>query len=270
MPSYIVTGANRGIGLALLRRLSEDKTNVVIGLVRTLPAEDAVADLASRDNVHWIQAEIENRESLNAAVPKVSAITDGKLDVLIANAGVASEWSAYDGLTELVKQDPDRVESELLELYRVNCIAQIFLMTAFLPLVKAGTLKKIVGISTGFAVIDLTADHGLYQAPLYSISKMAFNMALAKLYAEHKDDGVLVMGVAPGVVNTRPGPDPTDPVVGAKAMRMVQMFMQYAPRFTGPITAEEVAPVLLDIIDKATFEHNGGKLVSQFNNDAWL
>jgi len=169
-----------------------------------------------------------------------------------------------------VRQNPDLVEQDLLNLYRVNCIAQIFLIAAFLPLIKAGTLKKIVGISTGFAVIDLTADWGLYQAPLYAISKMAFNMAIAKLYAEHKNDGVLIMGVAPGVVDTGNSPGPTDAETGAKAMRMVQMFMGYAPDFRGPVTPDASAVQLLGVIDNATFERNGGKLVSQFGNDRWL
>ncbi|OIW27804.1 NAD(P)-binding protein [Coniochaeta ligniaria NRRL 30616] len=270
MPSYLVTGANRGIGLAFVRRLSENKDNIVVGFVRTQPAADSIQDLAGRDNLHWVHGELEDRESINAAVPKVSAITGGKLDVLIANAGIVSKWSPFDGLTELVKQDPAKVEEELLTLYRVNCLAQIFLISAFIPLIKAGTLKKVVGISTGFTVIDLAAEYGLYQAPLYSISKAAFNMAIAKLYAEHKDDGVLIMATEPGVVDTGMAPDLSDPEVGAKAMRMFQLFDQYAPHFKGPVTPDEAVGQVLDVVEKATFERNGGKLISHFGNEQWL
>lgn len=169
-----------------------------------------------------------------------------------------------------VKQDAARVEEELLRLFRINCIAQIFLITAFVPLIKAGTLKKVVGLSTGFTVIDLTAEYGLYQAPLYTISKIAFNMAIAKLYAEHKGDGVLIMGIEPGVVDTGMSSAITDAETGAKAMRMMQLFLQYAPNFKGPTTPDEAVTQLLDVVEKATFERNGGKLVSHFGNDQWL
>lgn len=155
----------------------------------------------------------------------------------------------------------------MLDLFRFNCIAQIFLITAFLPLIKAGTLKKVVGISTGFAVIDLAAEYGLYQSPLYSISKTAFNMAIAKLHAEHKNDGVLIMAVAPGVVETGHSEDPT---TNPKAMRLVQTFIGYAPDFKGRTTPDESAVQVLGVIDNATFERNGGKHVSQFGDEQWL
>lgn len=137
-------------------------------------------------------------------------------------------------------------------------------------MIKAGTLKKVVGISTGFTVIDLSAKYGLFQAPLYSISKMAFNMAIAKLYAEHKNDGVLVMAIEPGVVDTGMSPDLADPETAAKAMRMMQLFMEYAPHFKGPSSPEQAVGQILDVVEKATFERNGGVLVSHFGNDQWL
>jgi NAD(P)-dependent dehydrogenase (short-subunit alcohol dehydrogenase family) len=164
-------------------------------------------------------------------------------------------------------ENPAAVEEDMLQCFRVNVVGQVFLFRAFLPLVKAGSLKKIIGISTGYADIELNADYDLYQAAPYSISKVAFNMAITKIQAEHRKDGVLLMSVSPGVVDTGHAPTPDK---GEKAMILGQKFGRYAPDFKGPITPAESAALVLDVIDKATLEASGGRHVSQFGNTRWL
>jgi NAD(P)-dependent dehydrogenase (short-subunit alcohol dehydrogenase family) len=76
------------------------------------------------------------------------------------------------------------------------------LYNLFLPLILKGKIRKVVAITTGLADIDLTLKYGLYEAAPYAISKAAMNMATAKFQAEYEKDGVLFIGISPGVVDT--------------------------------------------------------------------
>jgi hypothetical protein len=55
-----------------------------------------------------------------------------------------------------------------------------------------------------------------------------------------------------------------------KQGKMMGKFMQYAPDFKGPITTEESINLMLDVINNATIEKNGGDAISQYGNKQWL
>lgn len=164
-------------------------------------------------------------------------------------------------------KDASRLEDDLNASFRTNVTGNILLITAFLPLVRAGKLKKIVAISSGMADIDLVVNFDLYQALPYSSSKAAFNMAVAKLQAELKPEGILVFAVSPGSVATGSEPRPED---GEKAMNMVSKLKAYEPEWKGPITPDESVGLVLEVIAKATIETRGGRMVSQWGNTRWL
>lgn len=87
-------------------------------------------------------------------------------------------------------------------MFTTNVIGNIHLFTLFTPLIRAGTAKKVVAISTGLADAELAAKFNLNVAAPYSISKVALNMAVAKFSAQWAKEGVLFMTVAPGGVDT--------------------------------------------------------------------
>lgn len=99
MPSYLITGASRGIGLGFLDTLSANPSNTVIGLVRNVPATQAKISSWNRSNIHLVPGDLADYESLKSAVDGVSAMTDGRLDYVIANAGVVSD--EFDPLSAL-------------------------------------------------------------------------------------------------------------------------------------------------------------------------
>lgn len=85
-----------------------------------------------------------------------------------------------------------------------NVLGAIHATNAFLPLLRAGALKKVVFISTLGADLDLIREHTLPGETVYSISKAALNMAVAK-YASHskvKGDGLTFVALSPGLVQT--------------------------------------------------------------------
>lgn len=71
-----------------------------------------------------------------------------------------------------------------------------------MPLILKGRAKKVIAISTGSADPEMTLKADIFQAPAYSISKAALNMAVAKFSAVYREKGVLVMAICPGAVNT--------------------------------------------------------------------
>lgn len=86
--------------------------------------------------------------------------------------------------------------------FDINVVAVIHLYNLFMPLILKGQAKKVVAISTGMADAELVNKYEVEMAPLYAISKTALNMVVAKFNAQYKKDGVLFLGISPGVVDT--------------------------------------------------------------------
>ena len=102
----------------------------------------------------------------------------------------------------MLGQDPSLLSKDLIEMFNTNVVGNIHLFNLFMPLILKGTVKKVVTITSGMADLDLVVKYGVYESGPYSISKAAMNMAIAKFQAEYEKDGVLFIGISPGVVNT--------------------------------------------------------------------
>lgn len=90
----------------------------------------------------------------------------------------------------------------MLANFKTNTIAQIHLFNLFTPLILRGTAKKVIAISSGHADVDLVTKFNVATAGVYTISKAALNMAVAKFSAEYSADGVLFLSLSPGMVDT--------------------------------------------------------------------
>ncbi|RSL51882.1 hypothetical protein CEP54_011183 [Fusarium duplospermum] len=271
MASYLVTGASRGLGFEFLRQLSDKSDNIVIGLVRNKQAtiEKIERDLSARKNVHIIQADINDYEALKASVDETSKITGGKLDYIIANAGLVSPWSAYDPLSVLGEQ-PEKLEEDLIASFKVNVVGNIHLFNLYVPLLLKGQAKKAITLSTGMADPDFVSQFSISVSAPYAISKAAVNLAVAKFDAQYRKDGVLFMAVSPGMVDTGHYDEATEEQT-QKAGEMLKQFQSYAPSFTKPITPQESVTAVLSVMHKASIEAgNGGSFVSHFGNKQWL
>jgi len=270
MPSYLITGASRGIGFELLRQLSETPDNVVVTIVRNKTATESkiAAEIPGRKNIFVIQGDLIDLDSLKNAFAETKKITGGRLDVLIANAALISDYSALLSFSEL-GQDTKAMEDDLNEMFQVNVVGNIRLFNIFLPLIKNGQTKKVVAISSGMSDEKLAVDYELFEGPSYSVTKSALNMVVAKFQAEFKQEGIVFMGVCPGNVNTGHA-DNLTPEQLQKLQAMGGKFAAYAPHFQGMATPEDAVRDVLNVIQNATLEANGGQLVSHFGNKQWL
>lgn len=75
-------------------------------------------------------------------------------------------------------------------------------MHAFLPLVKHGSVKKVVNLSTGVADLELIHATGLAVGAPYAASKSAANVIVAKYAEALKEEGILFLSMSPGYVLT--------------------------------------------------------------------
>lgn len=105
-------------------------------------------------------------------------------------------------MTDKRGKEPEKLEQDLLQLFKVNVVGQIHLFNLAMPLIMKGKVKKIIAISSGFGIADLVRQYNLHNAAPYCISKAALNMAVAQFSAQYSKDGVLVISVSPGTVDT--------------------------------------------------------------------
>jgi len=259
MPSYVVTGG-RGIGLALARELSSNADNTVVVLVRNPQRAEVLQTLAKeRNNLHVLQADITDVPALKKAAKEVAAITGGTLDILINNAAWMAEGAEHMKNLSEFDGEEDLLVRDLNAAFSTNVIGVIHTINAFLPLLRAGSTKKVVIVSSemGSAALAVKAKLPIF-AP-YSISKAAVDMVNAKYAAELGDEDFIFAAVSPGYVKTYEGPIP--PQLLPKFEQIAKNFAQYAPKFkagpSNPQTPEEAVKVLTEIISTLKPEDNG-------------
>ncbi|KAI0819717.1 hypothetical protein BC628DRAFT_1332162 [Trametes gibbosa] len=200
MPSYLVTGASRGIGLEFVNQLV-NTANVVFALARNPQNSAKLVELQkARPNVHIVKADITYVPSLHVAAGVVGKTTGGSLDYLINNA--ASVDGERAGLTLTTYTDEKLLEEDLVDTFRTNVVGVVHTINAFLPLLRGGAAKKVIALSTGVAdtAVTLGADFAAH-AP-YCVSKAALNLAVAKYAAELRGEGFTFLAISPGLVNT--------------------------------------------------------------------
>ncbi|KAJ7042994.1 hypothetical protein C8F04DRAFT_1251801 [Mycena alexandri] len=268
MPSYVVTGAARGIGLEFVKQLSADGQNDVFALVRNKTTATHLTALA-RNNIVVLEADVTDAKALNLAAAEVSKTTGGKLDYLINNAGGSNSLGIT--ITELqVFPNPEAIEEDLLYNFKLNVVSVVHSINAFLPLLKSGTAKKVVSISSGLGDLDFTLQADSTAQPSYSVAKAALNMVVAKFAVELKSEGFVFLALSPGVVNT------SSTAVSAPSEKTIEemkrlggAIMKVVPEFKGPLKPEESVRMQLEVIHRWTVEDSGA-FVSHLGNKQWV
>ncbi|RHZ59784.1 uncharacterized protein CDV56_102484 [Aspergillus thermomutatus] len=187
MPTYVVTGAARGLGYAFIKLLASDPANTVIGLVRNSTTARARLAPDSITNVHVIPADITDKVAMKRAAEESREVLDGKgLDVLICNAAYISEVSALKSVQEF-EQDTLTLFDDAEKSFNVNVLGTLKTVFAFLPLIQEGQLKKVVATSSGMGDIDLINEAKISNVVPYALSKAALRTLFAKLAAAYEE-----------------------------------------------------------------------------------
>ncbi|KZP29917.1 NAD(P)-binding protein [Athelia psychrophila] len=269
MSSYLITGAARGIGFEFVRNLSSaNPENTVFALVRSLSNSQRLAELQLKaKNIHILEADITDVAALKIAAAAVQKITGGSLDYLINNGALIEADRRNNNLDGYPEGQEDILEKDLTDSFHVNVVGVVHTINVFLPLIRKGTAKKVITISSGMADVDFALQIGLSNQAPYSISKAAVNMVVAKYAAEYKAEGIVFVAVCPGLVDTAataPAPRDVEEYEG-----MVAYFRTMKPDFEGAMTPEKSVSMLLGLVHKWTVEDTGS-FVSHYGNKDWL
>ncbi|KAI0656631.1 NAD-P-binding protein [Cubamyces menziesii] len=199
--SYAIIGASRGIGLEYVRQLAGRADTVVFAVVRSKQRSRHLdAAISGLNNVHVVEADVVDFASLQRAAQEVGAITGGKLDYLIHNAARSERSLAYRGFDDFPSMD--ELDADFIDAFKVNALGVVHSITAFLPLLRAGTKKTIVFISTGGADPATVIAAGVAKMVAYGTTKAAALMIMTKWALQLKPEGFTVVSIAPGLVDT--------------------------------------------------------------------
>ncbi|KAG6129408.1 hypothetical protein E4U12_004687 [Claviceps purpurea] len=243
--TYLITGANRGIGRQLASDLLLRPSTTVIATVRKPTHETALSLKSlptgpySRLLVMHLDDEDEDA-AYNTLPERLASQGISTVDIVIANAGTAPSFT-----TTLNTQ----IES-VQACFATNAIGPLQLFHAcwsFLQATDAADARrrKFVLVSSVSGSIG-SLDHETYPNTAYAMSKAAANWLAKKLSVEFRDMGLKVGIVHPGWVQTEMGQTLAD-AVGVQEP---------------PVTVEESSRQVLKLIDDLSFETTHGKFMA--------
>lgn len=198
----LITGANRGLGLALSKIGAERGHQIVAG-VRDLPQNN---ESEINKSISLLPLDVTDEESVSSAAHTVKE-NFGTIDVIINNAGV---------LLERDKQVEDLELDQVKVTFDVNFFGPIRVVKHFLPLLMMGDRSSIINISSEAGSMS-NAYGGDYA---YASSKTALNMFTHQLNQYVKNNNINVYAIHPGWIKTDMGGEraPGNPIETAKGI----------------------------------------------------
>jgi 3-oxoacyl-[acyl-carrier protein] reductase len=181
----LVTGASRGIGRATARALAIAGARVIVHYGNaSKEAESLVAEIrASGGRSDVVGADLSAPDGAHKLAAEVRKLVGDHLDIIVANAGVATPASIEDQTVE-----------EFDRMFAVNVRAPFFLVQQLLPLLGQGS--SIVLLSS------LAARASVGLLPAYSATKGAIDTLVKHFAALLGPRGIRINAVAPGVIDT--------------------------------------------------------------------
>ncbi|GGB02964.1 short-chain dehydrogenase [Brucella endophytica] len=222
--SALITGANKGIGLAIARQLGVNSHSVWLGCRDVSRGEAAARELRQEGiDARAVQLDVTDDASVaNAARTIENEI--GALDVLVNNAGLM-----FGPPPSLAEESLDEVK----EMFETNVFGVLRVTQAFLPLLRKSKAARIVMMSSGLSsltdALDMRSETWTVGFGGYCASKTALNMLTVKLAKELDREGIKVNAVDPGLTSTDmtgngPGHSPEEGARPAVALATTHAF----------------------------------------------
>ncbi|TLD04003.1 hypothetical protein PgNI_11386 [Pyricularia grisea] len=228
---YAITGANKGIGRAIVALLLNRPSTIILALVRnpTDPTSSSLTTLAKSPSstLHVVPFDAEGD-----AIPLPSGVT--QIDVVVANAGASS------GYKPVLETSPE----DLVFDFTVNAVGPLRLFKAAWPLLQKAASPRFVLMTSSVGSIAGQQQES-FPSTAYGMSKAAANWLVVKIGVEHGPEGLSVMALHPGWVKTQMGQGIADSIGFAEP----------------PTTTEDSARACVEQMDKLE-KANSGRYVT--------
>jgi NAD(P)-dependent dehydrogenase (short-subunit alcohol dehydrogenase family) len=188
--TMLVTGANRGIGLALVRKFADKGWRVIAACRRPEAAEELRKLASSNGNIQIEQLDVTDGKQISELAGRLQEET---IDILFNNAGVGGgDGQGYQGIDE----------SLWLETFRINTMAPLRMVEAFIHPVASSGRRIIATMGSIMGSIGGNNSGGYY---VYRTSKAAVHMIMKNLAIDLQDRGIIAVVFHPGWVHTEMG-----------------------------------------------------------------
>ena len=223
--TWLITGANRGIGLGYARHLLARGERVIAG-VRDPAGAESLNELSGQHAalLGVSRLDMNDWDSIDAFA---SSLEDKRIDYLINNAGMyGGSWDK-----DSHRQSVDNMDYELWEeIMRVNVIAQFRLTRALEGSLIRSDKPLVVMMSSDLGSIG-SNDQG--QSYAYRTSKAALNMIARSLAVDLKERGMRVISMAPGWTQTALGGWTATWSVEESVAKQISVITALGPEDTG-------------------------------------
>ncbi|MBW3129962.1 SDR family NAD(P)-dependent oxidoreductase [Hymenobacter profundi] len=187
----LVTGGNKGIGFEIVRGLLQAGCQVYLGAREATKGEQAAAALAAEGDVRFLEVDLANQATLDAAAARLQRET-GHLDILVNNAGINVPGDGSPGTADV---------RSVAQVLQTNFLDTLAVTQTFLPLVKQAAAGRIVNVSSPLGSLTIVGQHD-WALLGYSASKAALNMLTVQLAYELRATAIKVNSAAPGYTAT--------------------------------------------------------------------
>eukprot|EP00761_Pharyngomonas_kirbyi_P011613 gb/GECH01011639.1/.p1 GENE.gb/GECH01011639.1/~~gb/GECH01011639.1/.p1 ORF type:complete len:240 (+),score=58.09 gb/GECH01011639.1/:1-720(+) len=183
----LVTGASSGIGRTTALALAKSGYNVAL-MARRKDALTSVAEECQKSGVeaHVLPTDLLNKEAVNHSMDQVKQLLDGKLDVVVNNAGKGYRANAYEA--EMEKWE---------ENIRLNLIATMQITKLALPMLKAAGSGSML-----LFIASIASRMSFGGSEAYSASKHGVLGFANSVFEDVREDGIKVCSLLPGFVAT--------------------------------------------------------------------
>ncbi|KKZ68197.1 hypothetical protein EMCG_06159 [[Emmonsia] crescens] len=252
---YAITGANRGIGLGLVKTYLSRPNTTVIGIVRNSAGTSMLRDATSTATATRGTNSILYTVEIDFSDPTISNVPEKIRELVLTGTQNISHINTL--ILSAATQTPmvptlSITAADLSKCIEVNTVAPLMTFQALWPLLHAAEgPKKFIMISSSLASIGVQEP---FAGSAYAMSKVAMNWATKSLHEQiEAGEGLVSVVVHPGWVMTDMGVE----AAGNWKMDVTEMvkggFM---------ITLDQALPGLVGVIDGATRERDGGKFIT--------
>lgn len=195
----LVTGASRGIGLALVQQLLSDGCRV-IATCREPAGARGLQALESTPALTVLPLDVADAASVARLVDTLGDVLgDAPLDALVNNAGVMFRRDDRPAIGDAAQQAA--WESQWSHSFSCNTLGPLRVSAALKPFLARSTHPRVLTVSSQMGSLERAGTGSL----AYRCSKAAVNMAMRSLAQEWRDDGIIVTLCHPGWVRTEMG-----------------------------------------------------------------